>query len=71
MRLGVGEGGLSDPAMWFATDGLNWDGRYQAPEGLSGQVYVESQVVVGPDAIFAVGVDQDYDRIPIVGRLQN
>jgi hypothetical protein len=67
----AGEGDARYPAMWFSTDGLTWDGPYHGPEGIFGQPYWGAQVVVGPDAIFAIGVGPDYARIPIVGRLQD
>ncbi|MEE9533696.1 MAG: hypothetical protein V3W06_04705 [Acidimicrobiia bacterium] len=67
----AGEGDALYPAMWFSTDGLTWDGPYDGPEGIFGQPYRGAQVVVGPDAIFAIGVGPDYARIPIVGRLQD
>ncbi len=53
--------------MYFSTDGLNWDGPYDRPDGLTSG-YLPPQLAVGSDAFFGIG-GTSFE--PVLGLLQD
>jgi hypothetical protein len=52
--------------MFFSVDGINWDGPYDRPDGLTSG-YLPPQLAVGVDAFFGIG---GTSNVPVLGRLQ-
>lgn len=62
----TGPSGLLADEMWFSSDGLIWDGPYEAPTGF-GYAYFRTEPSVGADVIFSV--NGTHDGL-VIGRLQ-